>query len=341
MTAGLRIDMHVHLAGVGTGNSGCWISPGFQKRHTFRLLRMWHGITREQLRDSVDQDWVDRVAGMIRESELDCAVVLGFDGAYDDRGEFDTGRSQLMIPASWVFEACRRHPGVLLPGPSINPHRADALDRLEECIEGGAVLIKWLPSAQGIDPASPGIAPFYRRLAEVRLPLLVHAGGGEMTFREIAPERKDLALLRAPLEAGVPVICAHSGTRVALSRDPDQSALLRTMLEEFPHLWVDNSGMSNPSRFAYLPRLARDPLIRSRTLYGSDFPVPSHAFYFTRQLGPRRVWELDRVRNPFDRDVGIKRALGYPERTLTRAEKVLPNLDRWRMALPSGRNESE
>src|SRR5690606_26435722 len=125
----------------------------------------------------------------------------------------------------------------------------------EECIAGGAVLIKWLPSAQGIDPASPRLGDFYGRLAEAKLPLLVHSGGGEMTFREVAPEMRDLALLRIPLEAGVPVICAHSATPVILSRDPNQLGLLRAMLEEYPHLWVDNSGLANPSRFRYLPRL--------------------------------------------------------------------------------------
>src|SRR5690606_37639414 len=98
--------------------------------------------------------------------------------------------SQLVVPPSWVFEACRRHRGLLLPGPSINPNRRDALERLEECIEGGAALIKWLPAAQGIDPSSPRLADFYTRMAEAGLPLLVHSGGGEMTFREVEPGLK-------------------------------------------------------------------------------------------------------------------------------------------------------
>ena len=273
MSTPFRIDIHVHLAGVGTGGSGCWISPRFERRYTFRLLRWWHGITSAQLRESVDQDWVDRVARMVRESELDRAVVLGFDGVYDERGEFDPGRSQLVVPPSWVFEACRRYPGELLPGPSVNPFRRDAMERL--------------------------------------------------------------ALLRTPLDAGVTVICAHSATPILLSRDRNQLPLMRSMLQEYPHLWADNSGMANPSRFAYLPRLAREPLFQARTLYGSDFPVPSNAVYFTARIGPAAALSLERVRNPFDRDVRIKRALGYPDRTLTRAERVLANLDRWRGSIPS------
>jgi len=329
----MKIDVHVHLAGVGTQGSGCWLSPRFQARYTFRLLRWWSGVTDRQMKESVDQDWAERVARQVRESELDRAVALGFDGVYDARGELDRERSQLVVPPSWVLEACRRHPE-LLPGPSINPFRRDAMERLEECIEGGAVLLKWLPSAQGIDPSSPRLAPFYRRCAEARLPLLVHSGGSEMTFEEVAPELKDVRLLQVPLEAGVPVICAHMGTRVILSRDEDQTPLLREYLRRYPHLWVDHSGLANPARFAHLPRLARDPLMVERTLYGSDFPVPCNAVYYARRLGARRVWRLERERNPFDRDVRLKRELGYPDATLTRAVEVLPHLERWGVRPP-------
>lgn len=338
----MRIDVHAHLVGVGTGESGCWLSPAFRRRPTFRFLRWWHGVSEERMRTSIDEEWAAGIAERVRESELDRAVALGFDGVYDARGELDRQLSQLVVPPSWVFEACRRHPDALLPGPSLNPFRRDALERLEECIEGGAVLIKWLPATHGIDPASPRLAEFYRRMAEARIPLLVHSGGSEMTFREIAPELKDVRRLQMPLEAGVPVICAHAGVPVFYTRDPDQLPLLREMMERYPHLWLDNSGMANPSRFPYLARLAHDADFVGRMLYGSDFPVPSNAVYFANRLGPKRVWRLERTRNPFDRDVRIKRALGYPDRTLSRAVEVLAHMDRWApAAAASGAGEGE
>jgi predicted TIM-barrel fold metal-dependent hydrolase len=321
--------VHVHLAGVGTQGSGCWLSPRTRGRAVFRFLRWRAGITERQLETSFDQDWAARIASLVRGSSLDRAVVLGFDGVYDAGGRFVEGESQMVVPPSWVFEVCRRHPGELLPGPSVNPFRRDAMERLEECIEGGAALIKWLPATQAIDPASPRLGGFYRRLAEAGIPLLVHAGGGERTFREVAPELKSVERLRAPLEAGVPVICAHSGTRVVLSRDPDELPLVRAMLREYPHFWVDDSGLANPSRFPHMPRLAADELIASRTLHGSDFPVPASALYYVGRLGPGAAWRLDRERNPLERNVRIKRALGYPEETLTRARGVLANLHRW------------
>lgn len=317
-----KIDVHAHLAGVGTNDSGCWTSPHFRKRYTFRLLRLKYRITGEQMRTTVDADWAEMLARLVRGSELDHAVALGFDGVYDPSGELDREKSQMIIPPAWVFRMCREHPE-LLPGPSINPYRRDALDRLEECIEAGAVLLKWLPIVQAINPADARLRQFYQRMADARLPLLVHASGGEQTFATVAPEYNNVRLLEMPLEAGVPVICAHSGTRVHGAREPDQIPALREMLGRYPHLWVDNSGLANPSRFAHLPRLAADPVIGERTVYGSDWPVPSNSFYFPRKLGARGVYRLERQSNSLQRDIDLKRILGYPEATLTRATGIL------------------
>lgn len=316
-----RIDVHVHLAGQGDGGSGCWISPRFRRRLTYVLLRLRHGA-------GTDAEWAEQVAARVQGSELDRAVVLGFDGVYDRRGKLDRARTQMLVPPAWTFEVCRRNPE-LLPGPSVNPRRRDALERLEECIEGGAVLLKWLPSVQGIDPADAALGPFYRRMAEAGLPLLVHSGGSEQTFAEVAPQLADLARLLPPLRAGVRVIVAHTGVPVTVRGDRDQLPLLRELLDAFPELWVDNSGISNPSRFHHLPALAADPQITARTLHGSDFPVPSNAFYYPRALGPRRVAALEAIRNRMQRDVEIKRALGFPDEVLTRPARVLANLGRW------------
>jgi predicted TIM-barrel fold metal-dependent hydrolase len=320
-----KIDVHVHLAGEGTDDSGCWVSPAFTRRVTYKLLRLRH---RPADPAHADAEWAAELAERVRRSELDHAVALGFDGVYDAAGLLDRARSQMIVPASWVFAVCRRHPE-LLPGPSVNPHRADALERLEECVEGGAALIKWLPATHGIDPASRAIEPFYRRLTETGIPILIHSGGSEQTFAQVAPELKDLRRIRLPLEMGVRMIVAHTAAPVTYAKDEDQVPLLREMLQAYPHLWVDNSGISNPSRFPHLPRFAADAGIVARTLHGSDFPVPSNAFWYARRLGGRRVAELERIRNRMQRDIELKRALGYPDAVLTRAPQVLANLDRW------------
>jgi uncharacterized protein len=323
-----KIDSHVHLAGVGSAGSGCWMSPAFRRRWTFRLLRLRYGITPRQMRESADADWAAGIAARVRGTELDHAVVLGFDGVYGDDGRRDDARSQMVVPPEWVFEVCRRHPE-LLPGPSVNPGRADAMARLEYCIDQGAVLLKWLPATMGIDPADRRHLPFYRRMADAGLPLLIHSGGSENTFAEVAPALKDLRRVELPLETGVTVIVAHTAAPVGFLPDEDQVPLLRVLLARYPHLWVDNSGMSNPSRFRRLPGFASDPVIAARTLHGSDFPVPANAFWYAARIGAARAVRLDAMRNRMQRDIEIKRALGYPDTVLTRAADILPNLPRW------------
>ncbi|CAN5754094.1 amidohydrolase family protein [soil metagenome] len=323
-----RIDVHAHLAGVGTGRSGCWVSTRFRWRYAFVGMRVAHGITPRQMHASVDQDWAALLAGRVADSELDYAVALGFDGVYHPDGTLDRGRSQMIVPPEWVFTVCERYPQ-LLPGPSINPHRRDAMERLEECIERGATLIKWLPIVQAIDTSSPALRPFYRRVADAGIPLLIHAGTGEQTFRVVAPQYMSVDILIPPLDAGVKVICAHAAARIHFSREPNSLGRLREMLRRYPDLWVDNSGIANPARFRHLPRLADDPEIAERTLYGSDFPVPANAVYYPRRLGLRTVWKLEREQNKLQRDLALKRALGFPEASLTRATGVLAHLDRW------------
>jgi hypothetical protein len=324
----VKLDVHTHLSGVGTEGSGCWTAPKLRKRLAFRVLRWMHGVTEDQLRSSFDSDWAARLAEKVRASEIDHAVALGFDGVYDARGALDPSLSQMIVPPSWVFEMCRRHPE-LLPGPSVNPHRRDAMERLDECVEGGAALIKWLPATQRIDPSDAALDPFYARMAETGLPLLVHSGGSENTFAQVDARLKDLRLLERPLRAGVAVIVAHTAAPVLYAADEDQVPLLKAWLREFPRLWVDNSGISNLSRFPHLPKFANDAELVERTLHGSDWPVPTNAFYYVQQLGRRRVMSLEREKNTVQRDVSIKRALGYPDEVLTRASRVLPNLRRW------------
>lgn len=324
----MKFDIHIHLAGTGCNNSGCYISPAFRKRFTYRLLKVFHGISHHQERTSIDQDWIEMINRLLKGSELDYGVVLGFDGVYRaETGDLIKEKSQMIVPSEWVFYVCHNNSN-MLPGPSINPYRKDALTLLQDCIQKGAVLIKWIPAVQMIDPDDNRLTDFYAMAAKARLPLLIHMGG-ERTFFPAAPQFNNVSKLRRPLEAGVPVICAHTATRLLNSSEFDQLEMLSSLLQEYPHLWVDNSGLCNPGRFAHLPHLVRNELFVRRTLYGSDWPVPSNAIYYFKKMGIRKVFHLERLKNVSQRDIEIKRYFGYPEESLSNHSKVLANLDRW------------
>lgn len=320
-----KVDIHIHLAGVGCCDSGCWSSPNFRKRYTFRLIRLLQNITSKQMSTTVDQDWAERISGLVAGSEVDFGVVLGFDGVYCD-GHIDEQRSQMIIPPSWVFKVCETYPN-LLPGPSINPFRADALDLLDFAIDNKACLIKWIPATQNIDPSSPRIKAFYEKLIAAGIPLLVHTGG-EKTFAEVAPELNDLELLRYPLDLGVTMIFAHLAAHTFNPGEPRHDKIRSELVQQYPNLYFDNSGICNPSRFFHLPKLFDDKPLMDRTCYGSDWPVPSNSLYYP-SLGIKRIWQIERIKNIIQRDITIKRSFGMDEACLYRSGEIIANLDYW------------
>ena len=46
----------------------------------------------------------------------------------------------------------------------------------------GAILIKWIPNIMYIDPSDEKFIPFYKRLAELNIPLLTHTGMEKVFF---------------------------------------------------------------------------------------------------------------------------------------------------------------
>ena len=158
--------MHCHLGGLGTDGSGISANRSFRRGlvlpFILRLLKVKKG-------DLVHADrlYVERLAQWVRESKsIDRAVALAFDGRWRD-GELDRAHSALVVPNDWSRDAARA---------SVNPERPDALDELDRVADEGAVLVKWLPNVMGFDPGDARFKAFYRKLAELRLPLLSHCG---------------------------------------------------------------------------------------------------------------------------------------------------------------------
>jgi hypothetical protein len=62
-------------------------------------------------------------------------------------------------------------------------------------------------------------------------------------------------------------------------------------------------------------------------VHGSDFPVPIdgwvHLPFMTPDVTVKEYLQIQRTRNPLDKDVRIKRAHGFSDSILENAEKVL------------------
>ncbi|MEW6486910.1 MAG: amidohydrolase family protein [Thermodesulfobacteriota bacterium] len=320
------IDLHCHAAGIGAGGSGCRVSDRLRRSPRFRVYLRAYGVTEEELRREGDALVISRLAQRLAASrEVSGAVVLALDGAVDAWGRLDETATEVYVPDRFVAEETARCPNLFF-GASVNPLRRDALERLDEAAARGAVLVKWLPPIQGIDPADPRHAAFYRRLAELGLPLLSHTGT-ERSFTRSRDDLGDPERLRLPLRLGVTVVAAHGAAAGSTDRHPNFRRLA-ALAREHPNLWADVSSLTQVNHPGALARLLGEPAFRGRLLYGTDMPLIATSlvtpWFFAPRLGLAKARELARIPNPWDRDVALKRALGVPQVVFEAPARLLP-----------------
>lgn len=316
------LDMHCHIAGLGVGDSGCFVSPALRDSWKFDFYLRAFGVTRAEVEAEGDEVLPRRMSEQIAASRhIRAAIILAMDGVVDDQGALDHARTEVYVPNEYVAMLAARHTNLLF-GASINPYRPDALERLDEVKRQGARLLKWIPSIMAIDPADPRIEPFYRKLVELDLPLLTHAGQ-ERSFTHAHDELCDPERLRLPLRLGVRVVVAHAAStgRNEGERDTDR---LRRLMTDFPNLHTDISSLTQANKLGYLREVLRAPEFADRLLYGTDFPLINmpmvSPWWFPLNLRFGQMREIAALRNPWDRDVALKQALGVPREVFERAE---------------------
>lgn len=319
------VDVHCHVAGLGAGGSGCFISPDLRDNWRFGFYLRAFGVSRAELEREGDALLPARLSARLAQSRhVSQAVILALDGVVDAAGNLDTNRTEFYVPNEFVAAACRRHTNLLF-GASINPYRHDALARLDWAATNGTVLVKWLPAIQEIDPADPRLEPFYRRLVALGLPLLTHTGS-ENSFTRSADDFADPTRLELPLRLGVTVIAAHAagGGTTAGMRNPDRLARL---MVAHTNLFADISALTQFNRLGRLGEVLQRPEFQGRLVYGSDFPLINlpmvSPWYFPLNLRLAEMHRLSRVLNPWDRDVALKQALGVPTDVFARPRQLL------------------
>ncbi len=319
------LDMHAHVAGIGAGGSGCFISEKMRKNIRFPFFLRAMGVTVAELERDGDALLIERLVQRIRDSRrVGQAVILALDGIVGPDGELDRQRTVVYVPNDYVAAQAARHEELWF-GASINPYRSDALERLERAHAQGAVLVKWIPAIMHIDPADPSIEPFYRRLAELGLPLLSHAGQ-ERSFPDARDEYSDPLKLELPLSLGVTVIAAHIGTTGHYDGQPSYERLL-PLFERHEHLYTEISSLTQVNKLGYLVKALAVPGLQDRLLYGSDWPLQMralvHPLYHLPRLSVPQARAIANLDNDWDRDVALKEILGVTEPIFQRSRELL------------------
>lgn len=319
------VDIHCHTAGAGYGGSGCFISPRLRRNWRYGVYLRAFGVTARELERHGDGIILTRLSLMLAASgHVKYAVVLAMDGVAGPDGMLDRRATEIYIPGEFLAGRVKRH-GNLLYGASVNPYRKDALERLCKAAEDGAVLVKWLPPIQGIDPSDTSITPFYKKLAELGMPLLTHTGD-ERSFTRSSDGLADPERLRLPLEQGVRVVAAHAAAsgKSGGQRNMDR---LASMFVRHDNLFADISSLTQLNRPGMLARALDLAGSHERLVYGTDMPLINTGLvspmYFPFTLSPAEMLRLSRIENPWDRDVMLKKALGVPASVFSNTARLL------------------
>jgi predicted TIM-barrel fold metal-dependent hydrolase len=183
----------------------------------------------------------------------------------------------------WTLDFAARVPGCLpsmtfYPEPGVETYVDTAIDR-------GARIAKLHLQAAEFDPADPLLDAVWGRMAELALPVVVHAGSGPVAHGHTGPGPLEAVLRRHPR---LVVVVAHCGAPeyegfVALARRFEGVCLDTTMVG------TDFFGDVAPMPRALLPEL-RALGLDGRVLLGSDFPnIP---YPYAHQLEALHRWGL-------------------------------------------------
>ena len=322
------VDMHVHAAGIGS-RSDCRISDELRKNWRYRIYLEAYGTNEKELKQEGDAIIFRRLTEKLAGSKLvDAAIVLAID-AVAVHGKPSPEESEVYIPNDFIRDGTAPYDN-LYYGASVNPYRADWEKELERVQADGAVLIKWLPAIQHIVPDDEKIIPFYRKMKELGLPLLVHTGA-EKSFSAAHERLGDPKLLELPLKVGVTVIASHVATTGAIEGEEFVDRLL-PMLERYDNLYSDISSLTQINKRKYPRRIAARDDLHHKLLYGTDYPLIDtnwgpfnlvSPWYFIGKVPFGKIREIARIENSWDRDLQLKRALGFPDEIFSRPAELL------------------
>jgi predicted TIM-barrel fold metal-dependent hydrolase len=293
------IDIHVHMGGPPAECEEMYFwSPVFVHSLAFRSIKL---VTRLGEKDLSALRYLHILLNQVQQARnVNKIVLLALDQVYREDGSRDREGTHLFVANEFIAGISALYRQFLF-GCSVHPYAPDALERLWQCAKYGAVLCKWIPSSQGIDPTHPLAQSFYRALALLNLPLLLHMGPEEAIPTSLAGQWINLfnaaagkygpgagdALAMAS-QAGVKVIVAHCAAPLGALLD-EHNAYWEKVFDSFLHrlgtaaanrnLYSDISALCLPGRMKYILKIL--PLVSERPdrfLFGSDYPIPVISF---------------------------------------------------------------
>jgi predicted TIM-barrel fold metal-dependent hydrolase len=355
----MKIDIHCHVVGNGKDINNVYHDVYLyaqDNQHWF--TRILYNMLEEDLekleadlnRDGIisTHEYFELLYRLLSTSkEIDGIVLLALDAVFSPvKGILNKKKTDLWVSNRFLAQKVEELNNQLQNesdpekrrkefffGASVNPNRKDWEAELEFVFnQTEAVLVKLIPSTQHIILKDEKHRDFYTALAAANMPLLCHVGP-EYSFPEgIRKKHLDsFKYLEKPLECGVTVIAAHCATPVFPMIDPNVTKEFYSFMKNANsdgkvRLWADTSALSLSTRLPYIQEIV-ETFPSEWLVHGSDFPIPidgwPHLPLITHDITFEEYIKLHKTKNPFDRDVRIKRAHRFSDSILENAENVL------------------
>ncbi|MDD0853158.1 amidohydrolase family protein [Halobacteriovorax sp. GB3] len=293
-------DLHMHVAGLGKGNTGLWVNPNMRKwwKHLgkYNRFNVYLSASGVQDIDKADQEYVTRLVSLHKNLPFVFkSHIFGFDYHYKKDGTIDYHHSEFYVPNDYIVELSKKNPEYFVPVVSVHPYKKGAIEELEKYAEMGVRHVKWLPNAMGMDPSDQSLERYYKTLIANNMTLITHTGEEKAVEGEAFQELANPLKLRYPLDLGVKIIMAHMSSR-GQCKDYDHQNVKVECFDLFwrlfkekkyeKNLFSEMSGLLIHARIGRpLNKLIEHPEVHHRIGYGSDYPLVAINFiYRTSQL---------------------------------------------------------
>lgn len=174
----ILVDMHCHVGLLGDEYPH-WgkMSEWYRRQAVYKVFLIYGRMEADEVSDRTLRDATEKA---ISDSKLDHVVCLALDPVYDTKGQRREDLSHMWVDNDYILDLRQSLGEKVLLGASSHPYDPNFKNRVKKYIDKGAVLLKWLPSAQQIDLADERVRDALSFLATAHygapIPLLLHVG---------------------------------------------------------------------------------------------------------------------------------------------------------------------
>jgi predicted TIM-barrel fold metal-dependent hydrolase len=176
------VDMDLHVAVRGDTHPELgWMADEFRNTWpVYDIMLLYLHIKRDE---DTDKAFRDKVIEIVTGAEkVGRVVCVAQDHVYDEQGIGLPKQSYYWVHNDFVRDLSKDPllQGKVLYGASVHPYRDDFEAEVQRCVADGAVLLKWLPSAQQFTLEHEKVRKALEFLATAKqgkpLPVLLHVG---------------------------------------------------------------------------------------------------------------------------------------------------------------------